>query len=77
MTDDDIERLKARMLRQFDIACSTAENRDSGDADNRALNRQAAGTLGLAILAAERELRERRETDKTFTLIGKEKRNGP
>lgn len=76
MTDEELEKLKARMLRQFDIACSTAEDLTNGEADNRARNRQAAGTLGLAIIAAERELRERAEEKKSFTFIGKDKQHG-
>ena len=76
MTDEELEKLKARMLKQFDVACATAEDRVTGSAEVRAYNREAAGTLGLAIVAAERELRERAEEKKSFTLVGKEKQHG-
>lgn len=74
---DDIERLKQRLWKQFNRACELAENQEGGSNESRAMNRQAAGTVGLAIIAAEREQRERDEQKKTFTLVGKEKSNGP
>ena len=76
MTEEELKRLQARMRKQFDTACSTAEDRTTGGPDNRAANRQAAGMLGLAIVATERELRERAAEKKSFTLVGKEKLNG-
>ena len=66
---DDLERLKQRLWKQFNRACDLAENQDGGSNESRALNRKAAGTLGLAIVAAERETRERDEQKKTLTII--------
>ena len=54
-----------------------AEKQDGGTNESRAMNREAAGTVALAIVAAERELRESQDEKKTFTLVGKEKNNGP
>lgn len=68
---DDLERLKARLWKQFDIASNQGESLDKGTAESRALNRNAAGTLALAIVAAEREQREREQEKKSFQLVGK------
>jgi hypothetical protein len=65
---DDLEQLKKRLWKQFNRACDLAENGDSGTPDSRAANRQAAGTLGLAIVEAERELRDREGGTKTFDI---------
>ena len=74
---DDLERLKQRLWKQFNRACDVAETFDKGTNETRAMNRKAAGALGLAIVAAEREMREREDEKKTFTLVGKEKNSGP
>ncbi len=66
---DDLERLKQRLWKQFNRACDLAENQDGGSNESRAMNRKAAGTLGLAIVAAERETRERQDEKKTFNII--------
>ncbi|TAL27589.1 MAG: hypothetical protein EPN97_17135 [Alphaproteobacteria bacterium] len=70
---DDLDRLKERLWKQFHTACNAAENTGAGTLESRARNRNAAGTLGLAIVAAERELREREQEKKTFSLVGKDK----
>jgi hypothetical protein len=68
MMADDLERLKQRLWKQFNTACDAAENMDAGTRESRAINRTAAGALGAAIVAAEREQRERDEK-KTFNII--------
>lgn len=65
---DDLEHLKKRLWKQFNRACDLAENGEGGTVDSRAANRQAAGTLALAIVEAERELRDREGVTKTFHI---------
>lgn len=57
---NDLDRVKARLLEQFNDACNIAEATWIGDAE-RAANRNAAGTIGFAIVAIEKEMRERAE----------------
>jgi hypothetical protein len=64
---DDLEQLKKRLWKQFNRACDLAES-EGGTIDSRAANRHAAGTLGLAIVEAERELRDREGVTKTFHI---------
>jgi hypothetical protein len=66
---DDLEKLKARLWKNFETAAKAAENTEVGTRESRAMNRQAVGTIGQAIVALERELRERDEQTKPFKLI--------
>lgn len=65
---EDLEQLKKRLWKQFNRACDLAENDSGGTVDSRAANRNAAGTLALAIVEAERELRDREGGTKTFRI---------
>lgn len=65
---DDLEQLKKRLWKQFNRACDLAENDSGGTVDSRAANRNAAGTLGMAIVEVERELRDREGGTKTFRI---------
>lgn len=58
---EDLETLKAQLWTQFQRACTCAESGDWGTNESRAANRNAAGTIGLAIVAIQKEERERAE----------------
>lgn len=73
---DDLEQLKKRLWKQFNRACDLAENDNGGTMDSRAANRHAAGTLGLAIVEAERELRDRADGQKVFKITGVKPQSG-
>jgi hypothetical protein len=73
---DDLEQLKKRLWKQFNRACDLAENDSGGTVDSRAANRNAAGTLGRAIIEAERELRERENGHKSFHISAPKLKEG-
>jgi hypothetical protein len=65
--EDDLETLKSRLWKQFNRACDLAENSANVAADNAA-NRNAAAAIGLAIVAVEKEERERTDSAKPSRL---------
>jgi hypothetical protein len=56
----DLETLKEQLWRHFEFASDVAGN-DRYAQENRNANRAAVGTIGAALVALEREERERAE----------------
>jgi hypothetical protein len=65
--EDDLETLKSRLWKQFNRACDVAEN-NYNDGATITSSSIAAGTVGLALVAIEKEERERAESTKPSRL---------